>query len=661
MRRFRRALHSLCFIVTAAAAYSPAVASTDWQQPTPEELSMKSYAADPDASAVYLYYEEKVDDDRNVHTVYIRIKILTEKGKENFGNIEIRYVPPSFKVDQFEGRTIHSNGTVVPFTGQPYDKLIEKEGDIKIMAKAYSMPDVQIGSIVEYRYRIKSDSEWRVPPDWHLRQSVPVLKAHYNFAPTETNKGLVYSLRLPTSEKIVKEKDDSLDLAISNIPALPDEEFLPPIGNSNYRLIFYYTNFETPDEYWKAVGYNWSQDFDRFAKVSGKIRDAVNGMLTPADTEQLKVQKIYAAIMKFENTSFTREHTTKENKAEHLKVNTAQDIWAQQRGIDDEITRLFVALARAAGLKAYGAIVVDRDQNLFDPTYLSWSQMDDELAIVTINDKEVFFDPGQRYCELGKLHWKHTWASGIRQSGDGKTEIFSTPGPDFKDNVLERTARLTLDPTDQLTGLLYETMTGAEALAWRQDALSGDEAGTEKRFEEHLQHSMPSGIQVKVTQLAGLTDFTIPLTAVINVSGSLGTQTGKHIFIPAVLLDAGSTPLFAETHRENDVDMHFPYAVHDQVQLTLPANFTIENLPGENAFTLPSRADYTAKFISKGNVFAYGRRIRVGSVFYKAADYPALHGFFQKVSSDDQEQIALAIAPSPATAKTASAAQGAER
>lgn len=661
MRNFRRTMVPLCCALAFASMHTSAFASTDWQQPTADELKMTSYPADPGASAVYLYREEKVDDERNVHTLYARIKILTEKGRETFGNIEIRYVLPSFKVDQFEGRTIQSNGAVVPFTGQTYDKLIEKEGDITIMAKTCSMPDVQVGSIVEYRYRIKSDSEWRVPPNWRFRQLVPVLKAHYNFAPLDTNKGLSYSLRLPTGEKLVKEKDGSLDLTISNIPTMPEDEFLPPNGNSNYHLIFYYSDFKVPDEYWKAAGYDWSQDFDRFAKVSGKIRDAVHSIVTPEDTDQQKVQKIYAAIMKLENTSFTREHTAKENKAAHLKVNTAQDIWAQQRGTDDEITRLFVALARAAGLKAYGAAVTNRDESVFDASYLSWNQLDDELAIVSIEGKEVYFDPGQRYCAFGKLHWKHTWASGVRQTDDGKTEIFSTPGPDFRDNVLERNARLTLDPNDQVAGLLYETMTGADALTWRQDALSGDEAGAKKRFEERLQRSMPSGMQVKVTQLVGLTDFTIPLTAVINVSGTLGTQTGKHIFIPAVLLDAGSKPLFAETHRENDVDMHYPYAVRDEVQLALPTNFTIENLPGENAFTLPSQADYTAKFISRGNIFAYGRRLRVGSTFYKAADYPALHGFFQKVSSDDQEQVALAVAPAATTAKTASAAPEAGR
>jgi hypothetical protein len=38
----------LCLILVPLSAF----ASSDWQQPTPAELSMKSYAADPNAPAV---------------------------------------------------------------------------------------------------------------------------------------------------------------------------------------------------------------------------------------------------------------------------------------------------------------------------------------------------------------------------------------------------------------------------------------------------------------------------------------------------------------------------------------------------------------------------------------------------------------------------------
>ena len=103
--------------------------------------------------------------------------------------------------------------------------------------------------------------------------------------------------------------------------------------------------------------------------------------------------------MKLENTDFTREHTDAEEKAQGLNdVHNTDDIWKRKRGNDDQLAKLFVAMARAAGLKAYLAAVTDRDRNIFLTGYLSLSQFDDYIAIVNVDGKEQFFDPGARYC-----------------------------------------------------------------------------------------------------------------------------------------------------------------------------------------------------------------------------------------------------------------------
>ena len=47
--------------------------------------------------------------------------------------------------------------------------------------------------------------------------------------------------------------------------------------------------------------------------------------------------------------------------------------------------------------------VTSRDHNLFSPSLLSMKQLDDDLAIVVLDGKEQFFDPGQRYCPFGQL------------------------------------------------------------------------------------------------------------------------------------------------------------------------------------------------------------------------------------------------------------------
>ncbi len=86
----------------------------------------------------------------------------------------------------------------------------------------------------------------------------------------------------------------------------------------------------------------------------------------PTDTQDQKLRKIYAAVMKLENTNFTREHSSEEEKSQGFKeVRTTDDIWTRKRGNDDQITELFVAMARAAGMKAYLAAVTSRDRSLF--------------------------------------------------------------------------------------------------------------------------------------------------------------------------------------------------------------------------------------------------------------------------------------------------------
>lgn len=659
-------LRRVLILVLVLAPLS-AFAFSEWQDPTPEELKMTSYPADPNAPAVFLYREEKVDDVIHFHTVYARIKILSEKGKEMFGDIEIPYEASGYNIRGISGRTIHSDGTVIPFTGKPFDKLLVKQGNERVMAKVFSMPDVQVGSILEFRWTLGYDDNYAVPPAWYIQQQVPVLKAHYHFVPTtheltstdalgheNTVNALLYSPMLPPGVK-VREGTDGFDLTVENIPAIPHEDYLPPFGSLTYRLIFYYSPFRTSDEYWKTEGKYWSKDFDRFANPSGKIRAAVNGIVSSGDNDDTKVQKIYAAIMKLDNTSFTREHSVAENKAEGLKVKTAEDIWTQQRGNDDEITRLFVAMVRAAGLRAYGARVVNRDENIFVRSYLTLNQLDDDLAIVDMGGKEVYFDPGQRYCEFGKLSWKHTWATGVRQTGDG-TGIFTTPGMAYKENGTERTGQLTLDPTGEVHGTIRETMTGAAALRWRQAALLGDEAGVKKQFEESIQKSMPPGVQVKTNHFVGLTDYTNPLMVVADVSGTLGTQTGKHLFLPAVFFEAGNASLFAETHRENPVDLNYPYMVHDEFVLTVPPNVTVDSLPTGGDIPFVPNADYVVKFVSQGNTIKYGRLLRVANMAYTAAEYPALRDFFQKLNADDQEQVALKIAPVPVEAPATAAA-----
>ena len=205
-----------------SVAYVPAF-GVNWTQPKPDELKMTSDPAAPDSPAVYLFREEIVDDKLHSHVTYARIKILTEKGKEEFSEIEIPYEKDEsgVSISNVEGRTIEPDGTIVPFAGKPFNKEIVKSGDVTVMAKVFSLPDIRVGSIIEYRYLLTYEGNYFMPPTWILQRSIFVHRAHYHFVPTDSSRTITIT------------DSQGHQNVVSHLVYFP---LLPPWGQGSFRV-----------------------------------------------------------------------------------------------------------------------------------------------------------------------------------------------------------------------------------------------------------------------------------------------------------------------------------------------------------------------------------------------------------------------------------------
>jgi Domain of Unknown Function with PDB structure (DUF3857)/Transglutaminase-like superfamily len=639
-------------LVLLLVVCTPFLAYAEWQQPTPEELKMSSDLAAPDADAVYLSFEETTDDNLHTKTVNVRLKILTDKGKK-YADIEVPYEGRIYSVGDVQGRTIHSDGTVVPFTGKPFDRLIEKTSEYKYLSKVFSMPDVQAGSIVEYRYSLRYQDEWVVGGSWYVQQDLYVHRAHFTFVPfknldrVDTKGGFAgvqYVHVLPKGVDVKQDITGRFSLDATEIPAAPSEEYLPPIRSFTYRVLFYYTGYHSTDDFWKGEGHEWSKRMDKFASPSGKLGDTARELVSGVNTPEQKLGKLYDAVMKIENTDFSRERTAEENKAQGVKrVENADDVFDLKRGDSDQVALLFVALARAVGFKAYAMQVTNRDRNIFEKYYLNLKQLDDVIAIVEVNGKELYFDPGQRYCPYGALHWKHAMTAGLRQTQNG-TVIATTPDLSYKDTQIQRSAYLTVDSMGKVTGSIRILMSGSTALRWRQRALETDSTEVNREFENDLQQSVPAGVLVKVRKISGLDDYQLFLMATLDVSGSMGTATAKRVFLPCFFFEASEKPLFPHAKRENPVDLHYPYVAKDEVTIILPPNEKVEESPQSKELPLPNFALYSTSVKLDGNKLSLQRTMVLANTLYYAKEYPALKGFLDQVNAEDQERAILSRA-----------------
>jgi uncharacterized protein DUF3857/transglutaminase superfamily protein len=650
-------LRNVILIFLLFCGISPALRA-QFQQPTDEELKMTADSKAPGADAVYLYREEANDDYNNFHSYYERIKILTEKGKDLATN-RFEYLHGYDTVTDVQGRTIHSDGTVIPLTAKPADLMDVKAKYFQVNSVVITLPDVQVGSILEYRLKIRSPDHSYSQPTWNIQQKYYVHKAHYSYhpflAPGEYIPGpnggaaneLLYSVRLGNDAKVEYNSAKHLySLDVSDVPALPQEDWMPPMNTLQWRVEFYYTYSSTGGKFWEDAGKQWAKYTLEFMNPHGDLKRAAADMVSASDTDEQKARKIYDVVQKLDNTDFSRKKSDAERKKQHLReIHNADDVWKDKSGTDDEITLLYLTLARAVGLKAWPAKVVDRDRAIFDGQYLSASQLDDYVAIVELNGKDVYLDPGQRMCPFGSLHWKHTVVTGFRLTDKGTVAVL-TPGVTYKTSTLHRVALLTIDPTGQLSGTVRFVMDGPEALRWRQLTLQNDEDEVKKQFNEFIQDQFPDGVQADFDHFLALDDYNANLIAVIKVSGSLGTATGKHVFLPGLFFESRAKhPFVAQDKRLTPIDVHYPLAETDDVTYTLAPGFTVESLPQAPSAAWPDHAVLKIAAKTQGSDVIVGRLLVYNYTILAPKDYPSLHDFYQKVATADQQQVVLTRTP----------------
>lgn len=656
-------------VLAALLALASSARADHWTAPTPEELAMTSQPEVPGAAAVYLYREEITEDHLHMFSIYVRLKVLTERGKE-YGNVELGYARSSegggFSIDGIEGRTIHPDGTIIPFTGKPYEKLIEKTQDTKYMAKVFSLPDVQIGSIIEYRYQRRLQDNYFSAPQWFIQSNLYTRKAHYLWKPTgetllssddrgQLTNTIAWTNILPSDVALKQirlppvltnpEGQLILEVNVHDVPPTPSEEFMPPISSFTYRVLFYYSPYRTGAEYWKSEGKHWSKLQDKFIGPGPGVGAAVQQIITPADTQDQKLRKLYDAVMQLENTDFTREHSATEEKSLGLgKIQTTDDILARKRGSSDQLAQLFVAMARAAGMKAYVMAITNRDRHVFSASFLSLSQLDDYIAIVNVDGKEQFFDPGSRYCPYQHLAWKHTLAGGMRQT-DGAAELAGAPFEPHNFSKVQRVANLTMDQQGIVTGTVTMTYMGSPALQWRHRSLAGDSTSLERELKTSMEQLLPQGMDVKVSSIQKLTDYEQPLAVNFDVKGLIASSTGKRIILPGDIFETNSKTTFPQEKRSIGVYFEYAHTTQDAVRVKFPTSLAVESLPAAAVYRFLKFAVYNLKTESTPTSVTFRREFALGDVIFTPEDYPALRTFYGQFENKDQESVVLTSTP----------------
>jgi len=633
-------------------AWTPAApAGSDWQPIDPADLAMKDNPKDPGADAMILYRQTDIDEPLASTTDYTRMKIFTREGIK-YGDIQLEYDKSVEKIAGIEGRTIHADGSIVNFDGKTYDKVEERGGGVKILVKSFTLPDVQVGSIIEYRYSRLLDSqkyfigsrEWSPAGELFTRDvkfSVVPLTG-YN---SELHQLAFREARLPVQVQPVW-TGKRYELQLHDIPGVAKEDYMPPVESLEARIGFFYREEneprdETPEQYWKRENKKFNEAIEHFVDKKKALEEDVQKTVSANDAPDVKLRKIYDRTLQIRNLGMESEKSRQEQHQENLKANSnVEDVLKHGYGWGREINFLFLGLARTAGFDAAEVYVAPANVTLFTPKSQEVSQLSADVVWVKAGGKEYYLDPAMRYYPFGVTPWFESMVSGIRVRKDGP-EFVSVPPLDSGASRTVRDADIELNAQGGASGKLTVEFTGVNGAVTRLANRDEDETGRKKVLADRIRGWLPEGSTFEVTNISNWDNVEAPL----HIEGTLkiadaGTSAGHRLLMPLALFRSPYSDSFKPAKRVNDIQFSYPFEDVDDVKYHAPQGYKVESLPKVPDMQLKV-VTYEIAETQQGDMVEIKRHFAMQGIFYTVKYYEALRAFFSTVKSDDDAQLIL--------------------
>ena len=123
-------------------------------------------------------------------------------------------------------------------------------------------------------------------------------------------------------------------------------------------------------------------------------------------------------------------------------------------------------------------------------------------------------------------------------------------------------------------------------------------------------------------------------------SPDFASRVGERLLFPAFVFDTPLKKAFQSQTRENIVDLHYCHQEIDDLTFETPSGYQWENFPPPRS-RKEAFATYELSTEKQGTELRLKRTFNMNGYFFQTKDYPDLHGFFESLRKNDEEQAVL--------------------
>jgi Domain of Unknown Function with PDB structure (DUF3857)/Transglutaminase-like superfamily len=645
LRRCLMIAFSLLLMILAERA-----SAADWHAVSDDEMKLTAAdIGDPEADAAILFREGRLDDsgpDGTTLRVYLRIKIFNERGRR-YADVQLPYRVEQGRITDVSARTIRADGSVIEVTGRDiFDRVTLRTRRGVWRAKIFSMPAVEPGVIIEYRYRQVYPAGFRYF-QLDLQSELFTRRLHYEIQPLLAPKLDVRWITFNSKDpkRFAPVWDGTFDIRAENIAPFRHEPLMPPeLGVKMWGWLYYSGEFETePEKYWRAYARRMHDRARNETRPTPAIRRLVGAIAPAGDDANQRIARLYDYVQReIHNIGEIKEDEASDAEAGLKKNDNVDDTLRRRYGTPRDINRLFIAMLRAAGFDARVVELTTRDENFFHRSFANAFQFNGEVvAIVRRDSPPQFFDAGTPFCPRGMLSWEKEGVTALVY-GNHDWRFIELPVSDATASVTERQIDATLNDDGQVDAQAEMRLSGQRALAFRNETADATADEQRRLVAAEARNALPlatidePSVVVKNPRLAGA-----PVVAAYRFSApQFATRTEKRLLVRPALLSRRDETRLTASRRTTNVYFDFPWSESDRVEIEAPEGYLPEALPGAIEIDIGA-ARYRASFASAGRRVIYERRLVVNAINFTVEQYDTVREFFNRVLAADRTAISF--------------------
>jgi hypothetical protein len=629
------------------------------------ELQEKVHPIDSTAEAAILFdkartfFTYNTTNGFSINTEQVcRIKIYKKEGLK-WANYKVPYYVgyEHYNDDQVEFSDCVTynleNGTIVK-------TKLNSEGIFKTSVNKYwkeiaiSMPNVKSGSVIEFKYVLKSENIVEFP-DFNFQQDIPVNNSEYIteipgfFTYKVIKKGSLEVLsesKIASSSFIFENEHDKMQTDgvnfkkvvsryfVKNIPSLKEEPFVDNI--KNYRLAIQHElekeqfNGEPVKDYsmtWEGVAKTIYKEksFGEELKEREYVWPDLKKILENKNLPNERMDIIF---------KFVQNKMNWNGKKGYYADKGVKQAYIDGTGNTADINFILITMLNSAGLKASPVLVSTVDHGI--PVYPNRTVFNYVVAAVEVDGKQVLLDASNKFTTQNVLpQYALNWTGRLMNEDGSSQEINLTP-----DFLSRKTLGMlvSIDEKGKLSGKYRTLKTEYEAFDFREKYTGINK----ENYLEKVENDLP-GVQISEYSVENIKDFSKPIVEDFTFATDNQCEIiGDKMYINPKLFFTQIKNPFVQEKREFPIYFGYPKEETFKININIPEGYVVESIPksirletGENVGSFKFNCATSDNKIQ----ISISKEIKIELV---AADfYPVLKGFYKQIIDKQNEKIVL--------------------